>query len=240
MTELLNVKIAHAGYETDKSIITDIAFSIHAGELVGLIGPNGAGKSTTIKAIIGLLKHMQGEVTFPESRASYAYIPEKPMMYDELTLWEHLELAAAAYEIPPDHFVQKAEALLKQYNLHHVKHDFPIHFSKGMQQKLMLILSFLIDTDVYIVDEPFIGLDPHATKDFLAMLEQEQQRGAGVLMSTHVLDTAERICDSFVLVNEGKLVMTGDLQDLRTACDLPEGTLFDCFHALSQPKDVGA
>lgn len=234
--ELVQVNIESAGYTAEKSVIEQIAFSIQAGELVGLIGPNGAGKSTTIKAIIGLLKHMQGDITFSGEHGSYAYIPEKPIMYDEMTLWEHLELARAAYEIPADRFERRAEELLILYNLQHVMHKFPVHFSKGMQQKLMLILCFLIDTDLYIVDEPFIGLDPHATKDFLRMLDQERKRGAGVLMSTHVLDTAERICDSFVLLSEGRLVMQGDLQSLREACDMPDGTLFDCFHALSRAE----
>lgn len=101
---------------------------------------------------------------------------------------------------------------------------------------MMLILSFLIQSDVYIVDEPFVGLDPHATKDFLNMLDEERARGAGVLMSTHVLDTAEKICDRFILLTEGTIVAQGTLSQIRALCDLPEGSLFDCFHKLSRPE----
>ncbi|MNW03453.1 ABC-type transporter ATP-binding protein EcsA [compost metagenome] len=83
------------------------------------------------------------------------------------------------------------------------------------------------------MDEPFIGLDPRAIKEFLDMLDSERKRGAGVLMSTHVLDTAERICSSFLLVNEGKLIASGEMQDIRAKCGLPGASLFDCFHALT-------
>lgn len=87
--------------------------------------------------------------------------------------------------------------------------------------------------DVYIVDEPFIGLDPRATKDFLRLLEAERKRGAGVLMSTHVLDTAEKICDSFVLISSGEVTATGTLEEIRDIAGLPEGSLFDCFDELT-------
>ena len=98
---------------------------------------------------------------------------------------------------------------------------------------MMLILGFLRRPDVYIVDEPFIGLDPKATKDFLDLLLEERKRGAAVLMCTHVLDTAERICDSFLLLSDGRLVANGTLDDIRAQCGQPDGTLFDCFHSLT-------
>ncbi|MNS94427.1 ABC-type transporter ATP-binding protein EcsA [compost metagenome] len=97
----------------------------------------------------------------------------------------------------------------------------------------MLMIGFLIRPDVYIVDEPFIGLDPRATKDFLGLLEEERRRGAGVLMSTHVLDTAERICDDFILISNGQVAASGTLEDIRKASGLPEASLFDCFDKLT-------
>lgn len=238
--EVLHVHIEEAGYEPNQHTIKDVSFSIRPGELIGLIGPNGAGKSTTIKAIIGLLDHMKGTVAFKDERASYAYIPEKPIMYDEMTLWEHLQLAAAAYEMDEADFEHRAHELLAHYRLDHVKHKYPAQFSKGMQQKMMLILSFLIRSELYIIDEPFVGLDPHATKDFLNMLDEERSRGAGVLMSTHVLDTAEKICDSFILLTEGTIVAQGTLEHIREQCGMPDASLFDCFHHLSRPEGEGA
>jgi len=98
---------------------------------------------------------------------------------------------------------------------------------------MMLMLGFLVQPDVYIVDEPFIGLDPRATKDFLRLLEAERKRGAGVLMSTHVLDTAEKICDDFVLISGGRVAASGTLEDIRDYAGLPEASLFDCFDELT-------
>ncbi|WP_054943050.1 ABC transporter ATP-binding protein [Paenibacillus ihuae] len=230
---VLEVFIDEAGYEAGDKRISGISFQVRQGELLGLIGPNGAGKSTTIKTLLGLLKHAKAKVTIGGENKSYAYVPEQPVFYEDLTLWEHLDLAAAAYGLPYDKFEATAEKLLVQFGMDNVRDDLPAGFSKGMKQKMMLMLGFLVQPDVYIVDEPFIGLDPRATKDFLRLLEAERQRGAGVLMSTHVLDTAEKICDSFVLISGGRMTATGTLEEIRDSADLPEGSLFDCFDELT-------
>lgn len=230
---VLEVSIDEAGYEAGDKRISDISFQVRQGELLGLIGPNGAGKSTTIKTLLGLLKHAKAKVTIGGANKSYAYVPEQPVFYEDLTLWEHLDLAAAAYGLPYEKFEATAGKLLVDFGMDVVRDDLPAGFSKGMKQKMMLMLGFLVQPDVYIVDEPFIGLDPRATKDFLRLLEAERQRGAGVLMSTHVLDTAEKICDSFVLISGGRMTATGTLEEIRDSADLPEGSLFDCFDELT-------
>src|SRR5690554_3081589 len=106
--EILGVDIHKAGYDGRQETISNVQFSIAQGELVGLIGPNGAGKSTTIKAVLGLLREFAGEVRFTGPRGNYSYIPEQPILYDQLTLWEHLELAASAYEMERGEFMDKA------------------------------------------------------------------------------------------------------------------------------------
>lgn len=235
--ELLNVTINHAGYSGNKDIIKDVALSVKSGELVGLIGPNGSGKSTTIKAIMGLLPVMEGKVEFTGTSKNCAYIPEQPVLYEGLTLWEHLELAAAAYEIEREVFVPRAEGLLELFHLTDVKHHLPGTFSKGMQQKVMLSVAFLLEPSVFVVDEPFVGLDPKGTKDFLAYLNQARAQGAGVLMCTHILDTAERICSSFVLMNAGAVVARGDLKEIQEQSQLPKGSLLDCFEKLLENSE---
>lgn len=201
--------------------------------MTGLIGPNGAGKSTTLKAILGLLPSAQASVRFTGVSARYAYIPERPIYYDTLTLWEHLSLAAAVYEMQGEDLAKEGMALLERFGMSDVKDHLPGSFSKGMQQKMMLMIGFLIRPDVYIVDEPFIGLDPRATKQFLLLLEEECLRGAGVLMSTHVLDTAERVCNDFVLLSNGRVAASGTLEEIRTIASLPGAPLFDCFDVLT-------
>lgn len=230
---VLDARIEEAGYDKGEPTIRNISFQVNAGELVGLIGPNGAGKSTTIKSILGIMREVQGTIRIGDGTGTYAYVPEQPVLYDSMTLWEHLELAAAAHEMPEAEFRERAEELLGIFQLTEVKHHLPTSFSKGMQQKLMLIIAFLLKPSLYIVDEPFVGLDPRATRRFLRMLEDERKRGAGVLMSTHVLDTAERVCDTFVLIHQGHIVASGTLDQVRGTSGLPEGTLFDCFEVLT-------
>ena len=230
--DILQIQIKSAGYANNKKAIENICFSLKKGELTGLIGPNGAGKSTTIKAILSLLPEVAGKIQPGEQNTRYAYIPEQPVFYDELTLWEHLKLAAASYDMGRRQFLDEGEKLLKTFRLQKERHHLPGSFSKGMQQKVMLIIGFLIKADIYIVDEPFIGLDPRAIRDFLDLLAAERKRGAGVLMSTHALDTAEKICDSFVLLADGKLVAQGNLGQIREICRLPGASLFDCFNKI--------
>ncbi|MFZ7103336.1 MAG: ABC transporter ATP-binding protein [Peptococcaceae bacterium] len=233
---VLEVEIKQAGYTEKKEAINNIKFSIKKGELVGLIGPNGAGKSTIIKAILGLLPEFAGKVQFAGQNKKFAYIPEQPVLYQELTLWEHLELAAAVYEIERDVFLEKGEKLLNTFRLLEVKHHFPATFSKGMQQKVMIVLGLLIEPEIYIIDEPFVGLDPRATMDLLRFLNEEKIRGAGILISTHQLDIAERICDAFILVAEGQLVAQGKLDEIRRKCHLSKVSLFDCFNFILESQ----
>lgn len=228
----LQVEIEQAGYTGKRNAVNNINFSLKKGELAGLIGPNGAGKSTAIKAIVGLLPEMAGKVQFMGQNRKLSYIPEQPVLYEELTFWEHLELAAAAYEMERNIFLEKAEYLLNIFRIQEVKHHFPATFSKGMQQKVMIIIGLLIEPDVYIIDEPFVGLDPRATMEFLRFLNQERTRGAGILISTHQLDIAEKICDSIILITDGRMVAQGNLEEIRGKCRLPGASLFDCFNAI--------
>lgn len=235
---LLSVEIKKAGYEKDQDIIKDIQFSLERGEWVGIIGSNGAGKSTTIKAILGLLSHLDGNITF-QKNTQYAYIPERPIFYDEMTLWEHFDFIAAVEGLDGDSYWQNVESLLELYGLISHVHEFPGKFSKGMQQKAMLLLAMASNPDVYIIDEPFMGLDPHAMKLFLQSVQTEKERGVGILMTTHVLDTAEKICDRFLIIDQGRLCAAGTLEEIQEICNLPEASLFDCFHSIAQGSGAG-
>ncbi|AOZ92359.1 ABC transporter ATP-binding protein [Paenibacillus crassostreae] len=238
MKIVLEVNIEQAGYAEGDPRISDISFQVRNSELLGIIGPNGAGKSTTIKTILGLLKHVKAEVSIGGGSGTYAYIPEQPVFYEDLTLWEHLDLAGAAYEIDYDTFVIHAEKLLTRFGMTESRDLLPAGFSKGMKQKMMLMIGFLARPDIYIIDEPFVGLDPHATKDFLDLLEEERHRGAGVLMSTHVLDTAEKICDSFIMIGNGKVVAQGTLDEIRRIAEQSEqASLFECFDVMIKRRE---
>lgn len=239
---ILEVQSLTGGY-TRKPVLQDVTFSINKGELVGLIGLNGAGKSTTIKHIIGLMEPKSGKIRlngkkFEEDmdayRSSFSYIPETPVLYEELTLREHLELTAMAYNIEPARFEKRSAELLKEFRMEKRLKWFPSHFSKGMRQKVMIMSAFLVDPALYIIDEPFVGLDPLGIKSLLDQMEKQKKKGASVLMSTHILSTAERYCDRIILLHNGRIRAVGTMKDLRKAFDMPDASLDDLYIAMTE------
>ncbi|WP_339217802.1 ABC transporter ATP-binding protein [Ornithinibacillus sp. FSL M8-0202] len=242
MEPLLHINNLVGGY-THKNVLHGVSFDVNAKEIVGLIGLNGAGKSTTIKHIIGLMQPKKGSVsingkTFKDNPSEYrnqmAYIPEMPILYDELTLYEHLRLTAMAYNIPEDVFEKRLQVLLKEFRMEKKLKWFPVHFSKGMRQKVMIMCAFLIEPPLYIVDEPFVGLDPLGIQSYLQLMEEMKQNGSGILMSTHILATAERYCDRFVILHEGQIRALGTLEELRVQFQMPKATLDDLYVQLTK------
>lgn len=238
----LQVENVTGGY-FGNTVLKDIKFTVNDGELVGLIGLNGAGKSTTIQEIIGLLTPYQGQVlidglTIFQDTASYrkkiGFIPEQPALYEELTLREHIEVTALAYDVALPTAMARAEKLLKTFRLHDKLDWFPANFSKGMKQKVMIICAFLTEPSLYIIDEPFLGLDPLAINDLIALMLEMKASGASILMSTHILSTAEKFCDKFIVLHEGEVVADGDLSALRLQFKLPEASLDEIYIALTQ------
>ncbi|MCK3941930.1 ABC transporter ATP-binding protein [Streptococcus suis] len=244
---MLEVKNVTGGY-INIPVLKDVSFSVKDGELIGLIGLNGAGKSTTIKEIIGLLTPYQGQILIdaqglaqaPEIyRKKIGFIPETPSLYEELTLKEHLEVVAMAYDLPWEAAWERAERLLKIFRLEEKLDWYPVNFSKGMKQKVMIICAFLVEPSLLIVDEPFLGLDPVAIADLIALLEEEKAKGTSILMSTHVLDSAEKMCDSFVILHQGQVRATGNLADLQAQFGMEGASLNDIYLALTQEGAVG-
>ncbi|SEO69924.1 ABC-2 type transport system ATP-binding protein [Amphibacillus marinus] len=242
MAQLLHIEGLSGGY-THKNVIDDLTFHIKEGEIVGLIGLNGAGKSTTIKHIIGLMEPRTGQVQLnghsytdaPEQyRQQFAYIPEMPLLYEELTLYEHLKLTAMAYQLDEAIFEKRLPPLLKAFRLEKQLKWFPIHFSKGMKQKVMIMCAFLVEPSLYIVDEPFVGLDPLGIQAFLDLMVAQKENGSGILMSTHILATAERYCDRFLILHEGKLQASGTIEQLRAHFSMPTATLDDLYIQLTK------
>lgn len=241
---VLEVKDVTGGY-TRKPVLHDLNFSIEKGELVGLIGLNGAGKSTTIKHIIGTMNALKGEIllngkTLKEDpaqyRTSFSYIPETPVLYDELTLKEHLQLTAMAYNLDESVFEARKEALLKEFRMEKRLNWFPAHFSKGMRQKVMIMCAFLVNPTLFIIDEPFVGLDPLGIKSLLEQMKTRKDEGASILMSTHILTTAEKYCDRILLLHNGKIRDQGTMDDLRAAFQMPDATLDDLYIEMTKEQ----
>lgn len=242
----LQVENVTGGY-TQLPVLKNIDFSIADGELVGLIGLNGAGKSTTIKEIIGLLQPHTGKITInglslkedPQAyRKQIGYIPETPSLYEELTLKEHIEVTAMAYDIPKDVALQRAERLLKTFRLENKLDWFPANFSKGMKQKVMVLCAFLIKPSLYIIDEPFLGLDPLAINALLELMNEMKQTGASILMSTHILATAEKYCDKFILLHNGEIRAQGTLSQLQSQFGAEGASLDELYLALTKESQL--
>ena len=224
-------------------VLKEISFEVRDHELVGLIGLNGAGKSTTIKEIMGLLEPQAGTITLDgltlkkeaeAYRKKIGYIPETPVLYEELTLKEHIEVTAMAYDIPQELAQARAKKLLKTFRLENRTDWFPANFSKGMKQKVMILCALLIEPSLLIVDEPFLGLDPLAIHALLSLFDEMKQTGVSILMSTHVLATAEKHCDRFVILHEGKIRAQGTLAELQVEFGLPQASLDEIYIALTK------
>ena len=204
------LKAEHVTKKYRKTIaVNDVSFTLEPGSVTVLLGPNGAGKSTLFKSIIGCLKYT-GEITLdgilnktPEARARMGYIPEMPALYPNLTVKEHMEFLARAYRLKD--YKDRADQLLEDFELTDKSKKFGDELSKGMQQKLNLCLGLLPDPEVVIMDEPMIGLDPHAIRKLKEIIEQERSAGKTVIVSTHIIDSVDMLWDRVLIMKEGVL-----------------------------------
>lgn len=233
---MLQVKGLYGGYFPRKPVLKDVDFDVFPGEMVGMIGLNGAGKSTTIKHILGLLQPQKGEIrvrgrTLAEApleyRSSFAYVPESPELYEELTISEHLELTARAYGLERPLYAQRSATLLDTFHMTGKKDSFSTHLSKGMKQKVMIMNAFLTEPPLYIIDEPFLGLDPLGIRSLLELMVEMRQKGASFLISSHILSTIERYCDKFIVLHQGCIAAKGTLPEILEAAGLPAGSSLD-------------
>ncbi|CAH2713553.1 ABC-type transporter ATP-binding protein EcsA [Neobacillus rhizosphaerae] len=242
---LLSIENLVGGY-TRNPVLKDVSFEVQEGELVGLIGLNGAGKSTTIKHIIGLMEQHQGVIkikgkSFIEDKEAYrkmfTFVPETPVLYEELTLEEHLRLTAMAYGLDESLYKERVTTLLSEFRMEKRLKWFPAHFSKGMKQKVMIMCAFLVQPSLYIVDEPFVGLDPLGIQSLLDLMRKMKENGAGILMSTHILATAEKYCDRFIILHEGKIHAKGTIEELREQFLMPSASLDDLYIQLTKEEN---
>lgn len=187
----------------------DVTFTLDSGSLTVLLGPNGAGKSTIMKSIIGFLKY-SGSITIngipnktSEARKVLGYIPEMPSLYSTLTVSEHMEFIARAYKLT--NYKDRIDMLLMRFELADKKKKFGDELSKGMQQKLNLCLGLLPDPDIILLDEPLLGLDPHAIKELKIMIEEMRKEGKTMLISTHIIDSVDMMWDRTVIMQGGRV-----------------------------------
>ena len=221
--------------------------SIRPGEVFCLLGANGAGKTTTINLFLNFIAPSAGEarvcglnvVDHPlETKKKLSYIPEQVTLYRNLTGLENLRFFTRLAGTGAADSDAELLAVLAQAGLtaeHAAKRVST--YSKGMRQKVMIMCAFLIEPPLYIADEPFVGLDPLGIQSYLQTMDERKNNGSGVLMSTHILATAERYCDRFVILHEGKIRAMGTLAELRKSFHMPGASLDDLYVQLTKEED---
>lgn len=199
-----------------------ISFSLPAGSLGALIGPNGAGKTTTMRALSGILKPTSGSLRVAgfdvqgeplKVKQRIAYIPDETPLFESLTVWEHLQFIATAYNV--DNYVPIAEALLQQLSLEAKRNAQASELSRGMRQKVAIACAYLHAPQVLFFDEPLTGLDPAAIRQLKRTMSERVANGATVLVSSHLLALVEDICSHLVILNQGKCLFSGTLTEAR-------------------------
>ena len=216
----------------------DVNFHLDPGSVTVLLGPNGAGKSTIMKSITGFLKY-EGKITvggFPnktqDARRLLGYIPEMPALYPNLTVSEHLEFLARAYRMTD--YADRANALMETFELSDKKKKFGDELSKGMQQKLNLCLGLLTEPKLLLLDEPMIGLDPHAIKRLKDMFEEMRAEGRTLLVSTHIIDSVDMLWDRALIMQGGKIKANVTRRELSETGKTLEELFFEVTEGVSQ------
>ncbi len=229
--------------------VKDLSFTARAGAIVGLVGPNGAGKTTTLRSVAGILPVKSGrilicghDITTAERAAKrcLAWVPDDPQPFDALTVQEHLEFTAELYGVP--HWRARAEELLHTFELVEKRDALGGELSRGMRQKLALCCAFMSRPALVLLDEPLTGLDPLGiarAKDAFRRLAAE---GTTVILSSHLLDLVEELCDDILIVDRGRLVFAGTLDEARRSLIAPAGSsLHEIFLAATgTPSGVPA
>ena len=214
-----------------KTAIDDLTFAVASGEIVALLGPNGAGKSTTFACLAGLARPDAGTIRFDgrllesDRGRTVAVIPETPDVYPLLTVWEHLIFVARLCHLETG-WEARGEALLARFAMLDERDTVGNALSKGMRQKTLIAATVLAGTPVLLLDEPMIGLDPRGQRELREMLAELRDAGTALMISTHQLESAEALSDRIIVLNRGKLVASGTIDELRAHS---AGSLEDIF-----------
>jgi ABC-2 type transport system ATP-binding protein len=226
--------------------VSGVSFTIRPGEIVGLLGPNGAGKTTALRCIAGILRPTSGQVLINghdlskdqmNAKRGMAFVPEVPSLYELLTVYEHLKFIAMCFDTI-DIFEREHETILRRYALWEKKDELVAGLSKGMRQKLSVACALIHNANVFLFDEPLIGIDPAGAHELKEEIKRARDNGAAVLVSTHLLDTAEKMCDRVMIVARGKLLAEGTVAELRNLQGMSGKSLEEIFLSLTGEAGV--
>jgi len=220
---VISVRSLRVDYE-DVLAVCDISLEIRPGEIYGLVGPNGAGKTSTLKALANLLEPTYGEITIAgfdleterqEALARIGFAADFPPVYENLKVWEYMEIFAAAYHIPAEHRLDKCHHWICRLQLEDKKDAVIRTLSRGMRQRLVIAMTLMHDPQIVLLDEPASGLDPAARLLLRNLIKDVAAGGAGVIISSHILTELSDLCTCVGIMEKGRLVVSGSLEDIR-------------------------
>lgn len=225
--------------------VNELSFEVKKGEVFGLLGPNGAGKTTTFKIIAGLLKPTSGKVFIGgydiernpvEAKKIIGFIPDRPFIYEKLTGTEFMQFVADLHGL--NNSRGRIDYLLELFDLKDWAHELVEGYSHGMKQRLAFASALLHRPPLLVVDEPIVGLDPKGARLIKGIFTKMREEGMSILMSTHILEIAEELCDRICIMNEGKAIVTGTLEEIKQFAKEREGKLEQLFLKLTGGIEV--
>lgn len=221
---MIEIKNVSKSYIKGKKSVDNLSLEIKDGEIFGFLGPNGAGKTTTIRMITGILDTDEGEILIDgknikkepvEAKKQFGFVPDNPDMFLKLKGIEYLNFMADVYDIPTNKRKEKIENLTKKFEIYNELNNQIQSYSHGMRQKIVICGALLSEPKNWILDEPMTGLDPKSSFDLKEMMREHSKSGKTVFFSTHVLEVAEKLCDRVGIINKGKLVFVGTLEEMK-------------------------
>lgn len=211
-------------YNGKYKAVDNLTLTINSGEIFGFLGPNGAGKSTTIKMITGIIKPDNGSINVNgvdilkqpiEAKQQIGYVPDSPDMFLRLKGIEYLNFMSDIYDIPTDMRQERINKLNREFDMESAIGDKIGSYSHGMRQKIIVMGVLVHDPSIWILDEPMTGLDPKSSYVLKEMMRNHADSGKTVFFSTHVLEVAEKLCDRVAIINKGKILFCGSINEMK-------------------------
>lgn len=220
---MIEIKDVTQSYVDGKNVIENMNLKIEDGVIFGFLGPNGAGKTTTIDMITGVVKIDKGDILIDgksiikhpvAAKTKFGFVPDSPDVFEKLTGLEYLNFIGDVYGVDSKTRLEKTEKLANDFGIYDHLRDRIQSYSHGMKQKLLIISVLLHNPKNWILDEPMTGLDPKASHTLKELMKEHSRNGNTVFFSTHVLEVAEKICDKIAIIDKGKIIFTGTIEEL--------------------------
>lgn len=230
MANVLEIKNYSKIY-SGKKAVDNLNLIVKAGEIHAFIGHNGAGKTTTIRSVVGIMDFDEGEIFIDghsvkkepvKCKSIIAYIPDNPDLYDYVTGIQYLNYMCDMFSVPIKERIQRIQRYAEIFKLTNSLGDLISSYSHGMKQKLALIGAFIHNPKLLILDEPFVGLDPEASFYLKKIMRELCETGTAIFFSTHVLEVAEKLCDKVSIINNGKLIASGTMEEIKGSHSLED------------------